>query len=182
MNDIFLIFCFVTNIPTCSPDRPEALQGRARTHARHSSGSFDDICGVKRKDIEDTTQAASTIGDADPTAISLTNTTTSTAILEATTDDTAPTTTTTLDTNDTNATTEEDMGEKFGEGEGEGGWQGVMGRHSARKKKAHTKAAVQVISLLQLLFAILLLPNSWTLILYNLLFFLSQEYKKEKQA
>ena len=116
-----------------SPNRPDVLQGRARTHARHSSGSFDDICGIKRKDIEDTTQAASVIADADPTTISLFNTTTNTAILEANTEDTAPTTTTTLDTNDTNATKEEGMGEKFGEGEGEGGWQGVMGRHTACK-------------------------------------------------
>ncbi len=146
-----------------SPDRPDALQGRTRSHARHSSGSFDsDEWGMKKSDhtldiTQDTTQEANHVEEEAgtvPIATSTTDTDTNTIenINLATAAFPTPATDTTITDTTTNQT-EVDLGEKFGEGEGEGGgWLGVMGRHSARKKKAHNNKAAQQVLLLFLLF------------------------------
>ncbi len=137
-----------------SPERPDALQGRARSHARHSSGSFDsNEWGIKRNDHPpNTAQEDDQVErDASTVPIPTTDTYTDTNTIENTIPTTTTTTTTITDTTAPNHTKEE-LGEKFGEGEGEGGgWQGVMGRHSARKKKAHNNKAAQQVWLLFLL-------------------------------
>jgi len=159
-NKSFILFIF-------SPERSDALQqGRARSHARHSSGSFDiEKWGIQMNDhtTQDITQDITQKGNQVekelgtvpiPTSTTDTDTTTNentnlatAALPTPDTDTTATNTTTDTTTNHT----ELDLGEKFGEGEGEdSGWQGVMGRHSARKKKAHFSA--QQVLLLSLLF------------------------------
>lgn len=115
-----------------SPELLDAGRGRARSHARHSSGSFDGILGIIRQQKDTTAEEDRGNTKSDRVDVS----SASDPITDATTNDIVPATTNTTDANpsgDKNV----DMCEKFGEGEGEGGegWQGVVGRHSARKKK-----------------------------------------------